>query len=288
MSQMRVVFFFSFFSLGQLVFGQNFLSWKFNDRYFSLSAGVGAVTYFGDLNSQNKIDGRIKLSSFALEARLLNHISTRIESAYYAMEGSDSQAEEGSFEQQRNLSFASKNLEGNLQVLYYLKPYKGIYYNRWKWDPYVGIGIGITSYNPFAKLRGEKYFLRKLPTEPNKKYGKTTLIIPVTAGMKFRVNKYSNLIFEAGYRYTTTDYLDDVSTVFPEPNKIFLIDQLANRRDEIKVVNQDAYDALIPRARRGDKHKKDSYLFVSVKVEIYLPKNLLSGAKSNLKQSFAK
>lgn len=286
---MRIALFLSIFSISQLAISQNFLSWKFNDRYFSLSTGVGAVTYFGDLNSQNKINGRIKLTNLALEARLLNHVSARIEGAYYTMEGDDSRtAEDGSFEQQRNLSFASRNLEGNFQLLYYLKPYKGDYYSRWKWDPYVGVGVGITTFNPFAELGGEQYFLRKLPTEPDKKYGKTTLVIPVTAGIKFLVNDYTNLIFEAGFRYTTTDYLDDVSTIFPESNEIFLIDQLANRRDEIRVVNQNAYDALIPGARRGDNVKRDSYLFLSLKVEIYLPNNPFSGRKSSLKKSSAK
>ena len=285
---MRIAFFITTFLLTQLALGQNFLSWKFNDRYFSFSAGAGAVTYFGDLNSQYKINGRIKLSNLALEVRLLNHFSARIEGAYYNMEGNDSRAELGSFEEQRNLSFASTNLEGNFQVLYYLKPYKGDYYRRGQWDPYLGAGVGITSYNPYAELLGEKYFLRDIPTEPDKKYGNTTLVIPVTAGIKFMINDFTNLIFEVGYRYTTTDYLDDVSTVFPETNEIFLIDQLANRRDEIPVVNEEAYDALIPGSMRGDDTKRDSYLFIGLKVEIYLPKNLLTIGKGGLKKSNAK
>lgn len=285
---MRAIFFISLFSLGQLAFGQDFLSWKFNDRYFSLSAGVGAVTYFGELNSSFKINGRIKLSSLALEVRLFNRIAARIEGTYYAMEGSDRQAANGSFEQQRNLSFSSKNSEGNIQLLYYLKPYKGNYYNRWKWDSYVGTGVGITSYNPYAELQGKKYFLRNIPTEPNKKYGNATLVIPVIAGIKFRVNKFTNLNLEIGYRFTTTDYLDDVSTRFPESNEIFLIDQLANRRDDISLVNADAYDLLIPGAKRGDPSKNDSYLFINFKVELFLPKDLLSRGKGGLKKSSIK
>ncbi len=259
---------------------QNFLSWKFSDRYFSFSAGTGAVTYFGDLNSSNKINGRIKLSSLAIEARLLNHISARIEGNYFTLEGSDSKAEEGSFEQQRNLSFTSKNLEGNFQVLYYLKPYTGDYFSRRSWEPYIGIGVGITSYDPYAELSGKKYYLRKIPTEPDKKYGKTTLSIPVTSGIKFRVNETVNLIFEVGYRFTTTDYLDDVSTIFPEDYPNFTVEQLSNRRDEINVVNQAAYDLIVDGAKRGDMSKTDSYLFLSLKAEVFLPKNFLSGNKS--------
>ena len=285
---MRVTLFLTIFSISQLAVGQNFLSWKFNDRYFSLSAGTGAVTYFGDLNSTNKINGRIKLSTLGLEARLLSHVSARIEGSYYTMDGSDSRAEDGSFEQQRNLSFTSRNLEGNFQLIYYLKSYSGDYFSRWQWDPYIGTGIGITSYNPYTELLGEKYFLRQVATEPDKKYGKTTLIVPITAGIKFKVNDFTNLIFEVGFRYTTTDYLDDVSTTFPEIYPNFTIEQLSNRRDEINVVNQSAYDALVNGAKRGDSKAHDTYLFVSLKAEIFLPKNLLSGGIGGLRKSTVK
>ncbi|MCP4459548.1 MAG: hypothetical protein GY816_16225 [Cytophagales bacterium] len=285
---MRIAIFFSLLFIGHLVCGQNFLSWKFNDRYFSLSAGTGSVTYFGDLNPQHKISGRVKLSTLGIEARLLNHVSARIEGAYYTLQGSDSRAADGSFEQQRNLSFTSRNLEGNFQVLYYLKEYTGDYYSRWDWDPYIGVGVGITTYNPYTELLGKKYLLRPLATEPDKEYGKTTLVMPITAGIKFRVNDFANLIFELGFRYSTTDYLDDVSTTFPETYPNFTIEQLSNRRDEIKVVNQDAYDALVNGAQRGDNSSKDSYLFIGLKAEIFLPKNFLSGGNGGLKKSSVK
>jgi len=285
---MRTALYISIFFVTQLAIGQNFLSWKFSDRYFSLSTGTGAVTYFGDLNATNKINARIKLSTLGIEARLLSQVSARIDGAYYMMDGRDSRAPDGSFEQQRNLSFESKNFEGTFQLIYYIKPYRGDYFNRWQWDPYIGAGVGITTYNPSTVLNGEKYFLRDIETEPDKKYGTSTLIIPLTAGVKFRINDFANLIFELGYRYTTTDYLDDVSTIFPESNEFFIVDQLANRRDEISVANITAYDALVPGSQRGDDSKRDSYLFISLKAEIFLPKDLFSGGKGGLKKSTAK
>ena len=268
---------------------QNFLSWKYNDRYFSLAAGTGSVTYFGDLNSQSKPNGRIKQVSLDLEARLLTHVSARIGGAYYQLEGRDDRSEIGSFEYQRNLSFESNNYEFNFQLLYYLKPYSGDYFSRPKWDPYFGGGVGMTWYNPYTSLNGEKYYLRDIATEPNKKYGNSTLVIPLTAGIKFKVNDFTNLNFELGYRFTTTDYLDDVSTVFPEGGEVFSIaDQLANRKDEIPLVNLQAYDQLIPGANRGNNGKQDTYLFASFKVEIFLPNELFVGSKPKLKKSSIK
>jgi hypothetical protein len=257
---------------------QNFLSWKYSDRYFTLALGTGSATYFGELNSTNGISSKPQLISLGLEARLLNHFSARIEAAKYTLDADDSNAIEGSFEQQRNLSFSSNNWEGNFQVLYYLKPYKGDYFRRWQWDPYVGLGVGISSYNPSTDSKGTTYFLRDVPTEPNKNYGVTTLIVPLTAGVKFKINDFTNLNLELGYRFTTTDYLDDVSTVYADlSDQSLTLQDLSNPKDLIKTVNLNAYNKLVPGAKRGDQSNKDSYMFIMLKVEIYLPPNLFSG-----------
>jgi hypothetical protein len=257
---------------------QDFLSWKYKDRYFSLSLGTGAATYFGDL-SAFRPNGNLSVANLGLEARLLTHFSARIEGSYYQISADDADAPEGSFEQQRNLKFASNNFEGNLQVLYYFKPYRGDYFDRWTWDPYVGIGLGITSYNPYTTLQGEQYFLRDIPTEPDKNYRDVALILPLTAGIKFKVNDFMNLNFELAYRFTNTDYLDDVATTFPLTYPNFTVEQLSNRKDEIPLVNTAAYDALQPGAKRGNDSKRDSYLLALLKVEFYLPNQLFGKSK---------
>lgn len=250
---------------------QDFLSWKYADRYFTVSAGTGSATYFGDIST--KIQTTPRVLNLALEARLLTHVSARIEASKYTLKARDSWAKEGSFEQQRNHAFNSNNYEGNLQVIYYLRPYRGDYYSRWQWDSYIGTGIGITTYNPHRGLNGEKYFLRDLETEANKKsYGNMAISIPVTAGVKFKVNDFTNLNFELGYRITTTDFLDDVSGIYGEPTGDNLVlDDLSNPKDLIPTTNEDAYSQLQPGVARGNSSSFDSYLFVLLKVEFYLP-----------------
>jgi hypothetical protein len=242
-----------------------------------LALGTGSVTYFGDINSSYRISAKPQLVSLGLEARLLSRFSARIEGAHYTMEGKDSWARPGSFEHQRNHSFTSKNWEGTFQVIYYFNPYQGDYYRRLAWEPYVGLGVGLTSYNPYKELRGETYYLRDLPTEPNKEYGVTALIIPLSAGVKFKINDFTNLNVELGYRYTNTDYLDDVSGVYADlTNESIILQDLSNPKDLIPTANENAYLQLVPGALRGNDSNRDAYLFIMIKAEVYLPNKIFS------------
>lgn len=263
--------------------GQNFLSWKYNDRYFSLSAGTGMASYMGDIDTFRPEAG-LQAVNLGLEARLLTHFSARVEGTYYQLSADDANAREGSFERQRNLSFTSNNWEANLQIVYYFRPYNEDYYSRWQWDPYLAAGIGFTTYNPYTELQGEKYFLREIPTEPGKDYGSVAMIIPVSAGIKFKVSDFVNINFEVGYRHTNTDYLDDVSTTYPTTYPNFTVEQLSNRKDEIPLVNAEAYDQLVPGAQRGDNKKRDTYILALLKVEVYLPNQLFSKKGGKVKQ----
>jgi len=274
---MRISLFLLLALIGFRSHSQNFLSWKYADRYFTLAVGTGSVSYFGDINSTYRISAKPQLVNVGVEARLLNHFSARIEGAHYTMEGNDNWARPGSFEMQRNHSFTSKNWEGNFQVIYYLKPYAGDYFRRARMEPYVGLGVGLTSYNPYKTLNGETYYLRDLPTEPNKEYGTTALIIPVTGGVKFKINDFTNLNVEIGYRYTNTDYLDDVSGVYADlSDESLTLQDLANPKDLIPTVNVDAYNQLVPGAPRGNDSNRDAYLFIMLKAEVYLPKKIFS------------
>lgn len=258
--------------------GQNFLSWKYSDRYFSLSAGTGATTYFGDVTTTHPLNTGIDLVSLGLEVRLLNRFSARIEGAHYHLQGKDAWAREGSFAQQRNHGFASNNWEGNFQVIYYLKPYAGDYFRRWQWDPYIGAGVGLTTYYPYREVRGTRYYLRDLPTEENKEYKNTALVIPLTAGIKWKLNDFMNLNFEVGYRLAMTDYLDDVSGIYPDlSDESIILQDLSNPKDLIQTTNEEAYLLLVPGARRGNTSSMDAYLFTAIKVEFFLPPGIFQG-----------
>ena len=254
---------------------QDFLSWRFNDRYFSLSVGSGVATYFGELNSNNSINDRLSLISLGIEARLLSKVGARLDAAYYTLQGSDATAPDSSFQRQRNLSFNSRNFQTQLHIVYYFRRYNGDYFKRWSIDPYLFSGIGYTFFNPTAELAGERFNLREAQTE-GVSYARWAWNLPVGLGLKFKINEFTNLNFEASYHFAFTDYLDDVSNTYATEFANSTSEILSDRKSEIGIINQEAYDQIVPGARRGNPENNDGYLLLNVKLEFFLPPVLFS------------
>lgn len=252
---------------------QDFLSWQFSDRYFSLTVGTGSSTYFGELNYNNSINDKISQFNVGLEARLLSRIAARVEMNYFTLKGSDANAADSTFQRQRNLSFESRNLQFHLAAIYYIKPYQGDYFRRWVFDPYVVGGVGYMNYNPAARLGGDRLKLREALTE-GVTYEKWTMTIPFGVGAKFRVNEFMNVNLEFLYNITFTDYLDDVSKNYATEFPNSTAELLSDRKDEIPLVSADLYDQITPGARRGDPSNKDSFMLISVKFEIFIPPDI--------------
>lgn len=257
---------------------QDFLSWKFNDRYFSVSIGTGSSSYFGELNYNNKIHDGFSQLNAGIEARLLNRIGARVEATYFTLRGNDTNAPDSSFQRQRNLSYQSRNLAVQFNAIYYLKPYQGDYFRRWVFDPYLMSGIGALLFIPEAELGDETFSLREAMTE-GKKYGKWTFSIPIGIGAKFRVNEFTNVNLEIAYNFTFTDYLDDVSKNFGTEFTSSTAELLSNRKDEIGVINPEIYDQMIAGSRRGDSSNNDHFLMISLKAEFFIPPGLFTRKK---------
>ena len=255
---------------------QNFLSWKYSDRYFSVSIGTGSATYFGELNYNNAINNRLSLISMGIEARLLNRVGARVELNYLTLEGSDADAPGDTFERQRNLSFESRNLHAHLDGVFYIKPYRGDYHKRWVFDPYLVAGVGVLQYNPAAKLGGDRFLLRDAQTE-GVDYSQFAVTAPLGLGAKFRVNEFINVNLEVLYNITFTDYIDDVSNTYATELANSTAILLSDRKDEVGVITPEFYDQIQPGARRGDPSDNDHFLLINIKAEVFIPPGLFSG-----------
>lgn len=268
----RFVYILFFFSI-QGSLAQDFLSWRFKDRYFSVSLGTGTSTYYGELNARNRVNGRLSLLSAGLEARLLKKVGARVDVNYFTLEGADKHAGGRSFQKQRNLSFHSRNVQVQLQGIWYFKSYRGNYSRRWFFDPYLFSGVGYLYYYPTADLAGETFSLREVRTE-GVSYRKWTLTIPMGVGVKFRINSLSNVQFEVSYHSTFSDYLDDVSGIYPHAYESGTAALLSDRKDEVGVIDTEFYDRIVPGSPRGDPSDEDRFLLLNLRLEWFIPADL--------------
>ena len=201
------------------------------------------------------------------------HVGLRFGAAYTSLSGADSlsniDANKG-----RNLSFGTHlfELHGGLELN--MLPVDIL---RMKVSPYAFGGIAAFYYNPFAEdPTGSKVFLRPLSTEgqglamypDRKQYSQLNISFPIGGGVKFFIGKAFLIATEVGFRYTNTDYLDDVSTTYAGENAFPL---LTNGKESPAYLLQDRSYEIGPRLgvagkQRGFSGQKDQYLFAELAI----------------------
>jgi uncharacterized protein DUF6089 len=186
--------------------------------------GIGAAHYFGDLNTRAKLNRPKIAAGIFFRKNFGNYIAARIVANYAQLGYSDIYNTHNEVMLTRNLSFNTNvwelSLRGDFNFFRFLPGDP-----EFNFTPYVSLGIGAFSYDPYAYLQGQKYFLRPLGTEgqgsslyPDRKpYSSMAICFPVGVGVKYAFNERFNIGLEITYRFTTTDYLDDVSKTYVDP-----------------------------------------------------------------------
>jgi hypothetical protein len=145
-------------------------------------------------------------------------------------------------------------------------------------SPYLVGGIGYFSFDPEAYLNGEWHRLQPLHTEgqgfdeyrSRKPYKLSQVNYPVGAGFKYELSPAFNLRLELVHRILATDYLDDVSTTYIEPDLFYkylpgqqalYAELLADRQRELNPGH-----VTIPDEQRGDPKSKDSFFSIQFKL----------------------
>ena len=181
---------------------------------------VGAAHYFGDLNTNASINRPKPAVGVFFRKQFSQYVALRL-GLHYAQLGYSDVYSKNDYQHRRNLSFNSNIWEATLQGDFnFMRFVPGDPYLRF--TPYVTLGVGAFNYDPYAYLGGTKYFLRAIGTEgqgspayPNRKaYSAVAFCMPLGMGVKYNINRNLNFSFEVAYRFTTTDYLDDVSTTY--------------------------------------------------------------------------
>ncbi len=205
-------------SSAQRGFGENELQGEFG-------VTIGMAHYFGDLNTRAALNRPKPAIGAFYRKQFNNYLAMRI-SAHYAQLGFSDTYSKNDYQKARNLSFNTDIFEialhGDFNFFKYIPGDP-----EFSFTPYVTLGLGLFSYNPYAYLDNKKYFLRPLGTEGQniaykdpvsgivrKPYGSMAVCIPIGLGLKYNINDKMNLSFQVAQRLTTTDYLDDVSSTY--------------------------------------------------------------------------
>ncbi len=243
------------------------------DRNFLVSLGSGTANYYGEMVNPGEF-GTLKPNVAAgAEYYMTDRISIRGELTWFQLSGNDADADDDRVE--RNLSFRSNNIELSLMGAINLSPMGLRFYQRSKLNFHAFAGIGALYFNPKAKYQGEWHALQPLQTE-NKKYSRFQPVIPLGFGARIKLDPFFNILVEAGYRITFTDYLDDASSTRYVDGALLKNDlarALADRRVEIDTQPSRPTEV----GKRGNPAHNDGYFITNITLQYYIPKIMFSG-----------
>lgn len=238
-----------------------------SQRGLELGGWLGTSFYSGDLNTKLKIT-KPGIAGGLLARFNFNHRVSVKSSLNYGKVGADDANSDNNFEKNRNLSFSSVlfDLSNVVEFNFFHYEHGHSTYNK---TPYIFGGFNVFHFNPKAELNGTKYNLRDFGTEGqsfDNQYGAINAGLVLGGGVKFDINKNVSINVDISTRFLFTDYLDDVSTVFPDK------DLLLAERGEIAVQLSDRSlaDGLGEAGRqRGDTKGNDKYTFVGISIVKY-------------------
>ncbi len=233
--------------------------------------GVGLNHYFGDLDPTVALNHPKFTAGVYFLKQFNNYMGIKVAGNYAFLAYADKYSSNDA-QLTRNLSFNTDLYEFSVSgVFNFFKYIPGTQDHNF--TPYVSLGLGVFSYDPYAYLKGQKVYLRAWGTEgqgviPGKKtYGSMAMCFPLAVGVKYSISPKVNLFAELGYRFTTTDYIDDVSTTYagaaafpPQPNGQPTIGyQLQDRSGEVVSV-----PIGIAGRQRGNSTQTDAYVLFHV------------------------
>jgi len=149
--------------------------------------------------------------------------------------------------------------------------------------PYFYTGISFFHFNPQAKypkdgeiasMQGKWVDLKPLKTEgqgiiaTRDDYSLNQIAVPIGMGLKYFIDMYWAVGFEYGLRITFSDYIDDASKTYVDPN--LLKNTIGGEQGELAAYfsnpsNLNLHNSITrPGQQRGDVRDKDAYMFAKI------------------------
>jgi hypothetical protein len=257
-----------------LLLSASFLSAK--AQYSDAGIQIGVSRYKGEL-SPHLFDTKFIHPAFGIFYRhnWTRYWSYKLEFNYGRVSGNDNQ-QTNAFEIRRNLNFYSDIYDlTNAFEFNFLEYELG---NRgYSFTPYIFSGFTFFYFNPKSDLNGQTVNLQPLGTEGQgldgnpKFYHRLNVAIPIGGGLKFALGSLG-IALQVSARRTYSDYIDDVSTTYPDmahlgaargPVAVYFSDPSVYKDTAMTVPS-------ITGKQRGDSSENDWYVFGTVCIYVRL------------------
>jgi hypothetical protein len=244
---------------------------------------LNASNYFGDLNPGYSFKQTRGGGGLIYRYNFTNRMAARIGLNYGNIAASDAKLSgDRPYQSARNLDFRSNIFEmaATFEINFFDWKF-GSGENprdaRKNWTPYFFAGGSFFSFNSYTFYEGSRYNLEPVGTEgqkdpnsinPNgaKGYSRFVFAIPFGGGLKFMLSKQWVMQVEIASRRTFTDYIDDISGVYPDAsqigyfvNGVDMAEILYDRSPELGII-----PIGYPGKQRGTSKDKDRFNFYSI------------------------
>ncbi len=289
-------------SLGQRRVNTHFLP------YSSVSFGVGSSHYYGDLAGYRQFIKATYIMprwnvGIGYTRQFTPKFAARATFTWARIAGDDYTFNKNNIVENlpqyvRNLHFRNDLKEFAITGVYNFIPDGRTSEERAKFTPYLFGGIALVAHSPEARTpydpnttEAQQWVkLQPLHTEGqgqpgyDKPYSLVTAAIPVGLGVRYKLNENFNLAFEVGFRYTFTDYLDDVGGSYAAKDALTgLAAQMADRRQEVYAArpksHPNRYQPLVDLYQNGDPGQQ-------AQISNELQGNVVRGADGKLNDGY--
>ena len=228
---------------------------------------LGVSNYAGELNPYNQFSLLMRPAGGLIYRHAFNRRwAFKTTLLYGSIHGDDARAH-NDFQRNRNLNFKSIIIELSPQFEFNFLPYE-VGNPDFPVSPYLFFGLSAFYFNPKGKQNGEWRDLRPLSTEgqgivPGKKgYPRFQASFPFGLGLKANIGTNWAFGAEVGLRRTFTDYLDDVSTTYPD--KVLLATAKGGAAVAYSDPSLTQKDFSNDFRQRGNSKNKDWYSFSGI------------------------
>lgn len=243
------------------------LSLSANAQFSEIGVFGGGSYFIGDVGDYGLQLPKGYAAGIFYKYNFDRHWAVRAQVNYGFIQNSDSESDL-EYRVNRNLSFQSEIWEASLMAEFnFLRFEPGTRDNK---TPYLVGGWGVFKFNPQAEYNGELHDLRPLATEGQLTtensdgfYNLGSHFFIFGLGYKWAIGDITTIGIEGTFRSTKTDYLDDVSGYYADPDVIEQeygsVAAALSDRSLSQTEKADTY--------RGNPQTDDWYIFTGITIQ---------------------